>query len=535
MTPDRVRFRRSALAIASALLLLTTGCGNRVPHADVVAAGNGYGPVDLPPGAAGPASGAAAPGATAAAPGSTAPGAPAAAPGTADNPLAPAGVPGGATPGAAGPSGIKNGAPASGAAAAPCPSALSPIVLGQTLASSGLVGAAYAGMRPGLAAWAKDVNSRGGVQCHPIQLIQLDDGSDPARVAANWNTLIHDRGAVAMVGAGVSIAIKSLRSSAERDRVPVVGGDGTAQDWIQSPYLFPVGTAPLAAYDGAVVDAARSATNGAPKAGMLYCVEASICSDLKNNHPIAAKRAGAALGPVQPISLTQPDFSSECQTMKAAGVNVIFLAMDGSAGIRTARSCAGLNYYPTFATAAIAVSAAAAADAGLRRNKTFLGSSIVPYTLNDSPGLQAFHQAMQRYAPTTKEDQLTLLGWASGKLFEAALAKVATEARAGNVTTQLILKGLWQLKNERLDGLSPGATFTENAPAKALDCYYGLRLDESGFAAVRGSTLVCFKNDRPVDSPAKPAPRSPSAKSFNEQQVLTRRTESAVGAAERTG
>jgi branched-chain amino acid transport system substrate-binding protein len=377
---------------------------------------------------------------------------------------------------------------------------LAPVVLGQTLASSGLVGASIAGLRTGLAVWARDINARGGLQCHPVQVIQLDDASDPARVSANWNQLIHDRGAVALVGGGVPIAIAALRTAAERDKVPVVGGDVTAVDWVQSPYLFPTGGTPLTSYDGGVIDAAKVA-KGPLKAGIFYCVEASICTGLKNNLPKSAQRAGAALGPVTAVSLTQPDFTSECQSMKAAGVNIIFFGLDGSASIRAARSCASLNYFPTIATGAIAVSAAAAADQGLRRNVTFLGSGVVPYTTTDTPGIKAFHAATKQYAPSAPEDQQTLLGWAAGKLLEAALAKESAKARAGAITTEMILDGLWQLKNEKLDGLSPGATFTKGAPAKSIDCYYGLRLDDKGFSAANGgSKPVCFGADKKLEA-----------------------------------
>jgi branched-chain amino acid transport system substrate-binding protein len=363
-------------------------------------------------------------------------------------------------------------------------------VLGQTLASSGLVGASIAGIRTGLAIWAKDVNSRGGVQCHPVQLIQLDDGSDPARVSANWSSM-KERGAIAMVGAGVPIAIAALRSAAERDRIPVVGGDVVAGDWAQSPYLFPPGAAPLTANDGALVQAAKAAP-GADKTGIFYCVEASICSVLKNNFPTSTQRANATLGPIQAVSLTQPDFTSECQTMKSAGVNTLFLALDGSAIIRAVRSCASLNYFPTIATGAVGVSAAAAADAGVRRNGMYLGNGVVPFMTTDTPGIRAFHDAFARYAPSTPEEQQALLGWSAGKLFEAALAKVAGKARAGDVSTQLVLEGLWQLKNEKLNGLGPGVSFAQGHPATVLECYYAIRLDGKGFSAPQGSRLDCF-------------------------------------------
>ncbi|HUR75359.1 MAG TPA: ABC transporter substrate-binding protein [Sporichthya sp.] len=514
------RNKRTTIAIAAVSLALVAGCGNRVDHDAVVAVGNGYGPVDaerdnqgaLVPGTAtGP--GVVAPGAVD--PGAVAPGA-----------VAPGAVgPGGATPAADGTAstapGTKPGsAPGATAvtASTACTQQLAPVVIGQTLASSGLVGAAIAGLRTGLAVWVKDINARGGLQCHPVQLTQLDDASDPARVSANWNQLVKDRGAVAIVGGGVPIAIAALRTSAERDKVPVVGGDVTAVDWVQSPYLFPTGGTPLTSYDGGVIDAAKVA-KGPLKAGIFYCVEASICTGLKNNLPKSAERAGAALGPITAVSLTQPDFTSECQTMKAAGVNIIFFGLDGSASIRAARSCASLNYFPTIATGAIAVSAAAAADAGLRRNVTFLGSGVVPYMTTDTPGIKAFHDATKRYAPTAPEDQQTLLGWGAGKLLEAALTKVSAKARGGNITTQMILEGLWQLKNEKLDGLSPGATFTQGSPAKSIDCYYGLRLDDKGFGAPNGSKPVCFGADKKLESGAA-APAAPAAGKADAAQEL---------------
>jgi branched-chain amino acid transport system substrate-binding protein len=247
----------------------------------------------------------------------------------------------------------------------------------------------------------------------------------------------------------------------------------------------------LTANDGALVYAARAA-EGTDKAGIFYCVEASICSTLKNNFPRSAQRAAAVQGPIQAVSLTQPDFTSECQTMKAAGVNTLFLALDGSAIIRAVRSCASLNYFPTIATGAVGVSAAVSIDAGVRRNGMYLGNGIVPFTTTDTPAIQAFHAAFKQYAPSAPEEQQALLGWTAGKLFEAALAKVAAEARAGDVTTALILEGLWQLKNEKLGGLGPGVSFVKEQPAKTLECYYPIKLDGQGFSAPAGSKVQCF-------------------------------------------
>jgi len=514
------------LAAATALsLMLVGGCGgSRVAHDRVVQVGNGYGPAAAAAAAAAaPASGtttadaapaARAPVTTGSAPTGTGPtspnGQPAAAAaqapvagGAAGQPVVTGqGVVGGRADAARNPV-------AAAAAPAACAANLAPIAIGETLAASGLVGAAIAGLRTGLAVWARAVNARGGVECHPVQLTQLDDASDPAKVSANWNTMVHDKGAIAILAVGVPIAIAALRSAAERDQIPVVGGDITAEDWVNSPFLFPTGGAPLTSYDGGVIEAAATVRDN-PKAGLFYCVEASICTGLKNNFPHSVARAKAASGPLLAVSLTQPDYTSECQQMKSAGVNIIFFGLDGSASIRAARSCASLNYHPTIATGAIAVSAAAAQDQGLRRDNTYLGSGVVPYTTTDTAGIKAFHAAMARYAPSNPEDQQTLLGWASGKLFEAALAKVAAKARAGSVTTSMVLEGLWQLKDEKLGGLSPGATFAKGQHAKLVDCYYPLKLDPKGFSAPKGSTPVCYgSGNTAVGAAAPPAAFAP--------------------------
>jgi branched-chain amino acid transport system substrate-binding protein len=368
-------------------LTLAAGCGTQVDDHRIVAVGNGYNaqasavPVGTDVGAvtapgAIPAAGAANTGAVAPGTVGTAPAA-----GAAGSTTTPAGA------GVKTDSGAKPGAVAArGAAAgpAPCTKPLSPIVLGQTLATSGLIGSTIGNLRQGVAIWAKDVNARGGIECHPVQVTSLDDGSDSARVASNWNTL-KAKGMVAMIGAGEPITIGALRASAERDKIPVIGGDVVALDWFQSPFIFPQGGDSLSAYDGSTVEAAK-AVPGAKTAGIIYCVEASVCTDIKNNFPNSARLAGLTAAVSKAVSLTQSDYTAECQAFKDAKVDVLWLALDGSANTRLARSCAQLNYFPQLATSAIGIPPAAAADPALQKNTVYLGGQNVPFTTTDTPG-----------------------------------------------------------------------------------------------------------------------------------------------------
>jgi hypothetical protein len=56
----------------------------------------------------------------------------------------------------------------------------------------------------------------------------------------------------------------------------------------------------------------------------------------------------------------------------------------------------------------------------------------------------------------------------------------------------MVLDGLWQLKDEKLGGLTPGATFVKGDHAVIDDCYYPLKLDPKGFSAPKGSKPVCY-------------------------------------------
>jgi branched-chain amino acid transport system substrate-binding protein len=496
------RLREVALGVTA--LALVAGCGgSQVDHERVVAAGNGGG--QTVGGAAAIDNGAPVTGNAAGAPVVPAPvtsgasgavaGAPPAggaiAPGTGEVPKARASSAAGAT-GKAGGAGAGTGAGTSGTTAvAACAKALSPIRLGQVTTTSGLVGSSLGGMRIGLQVWASYVNSLGGVQCHPIELTSLDDGSDSSRVAANWNQLMKVKGAVACVACGNPIPIGALRSAAERDKIAVVGGDLTSMDWYRSPYLFPQGGGGFASYDGSFIEAARVAKTGA--VGLLYCVEASVCTDIKNNFPASVARSGLAAGPVKAISITQPDYTAECKTMKDANVRVIFMAADGAGIARMARSCASIAYQPILASGSIGTPGSAGNDPTLQRNELYLGTPVAPYLSTDVPGVTEWQNAMKRFAPNQALEQSMLLAWGAGKLFEAALAKVADQARAGDVTKDLVLKGLWQIKNEKLGGISPGVSFNQDKPATYVDCYYTLKITKGGWNAPRGSAAACFK------------------------------------------
>lgn len=371
-----------------------------------------------------------------------------------------------------------------------CTRPLEPVVLGQTAPSSGIIGATHANLRSGLALWVRAVNARGGVQCHPVQMFQMDDGADPARVVSNLTELVKTKKVVAIVGIGIPTTLPAAKKFAEQNKMPFIGGDLTEPAWFGSPWLFPQGGSSLAEYAGALKAAADSVQ--ATKVGLVYCVEASICGTINANFEAMAKSAGVDVVLRKVASITATDYTSECQAMRSAGAEIVFYGLDGSGAGRMARSCRALGYDHPVAAAALAVSGPASEDQYLQAQGVFLGTATAPFRATDTPGAREFQQAYAAYAQGSSIDQNSMNAWASGKLLEAALGKVSEQARSGPITTALVLEGLAKIRNETLDGLAPGLTFNRGAPPARTDCFYTLTITSEGYQAPKGSAKECL-------------------------------------------
>jgi branched-chain amino acid transport system substrate-binding protein len=373
----------------------------------------------------------------------------------------------------------------------PCKATLAPVPLGQTAPTSGIIGASTANLRTGLALWVRFVNTHGGVQCHPVEMYQMDDGADPARVTSNLTELVRSHHVVAIIAAGIPTTFPAGQTFADKNKIPFVGGDLIEPAWFNDPWMFPQGGSALAAYTGGIREAARSVK--ATTAGLIYCVEASICGTINKNFEAMAAQSGLKTVLRKVSSITNPDYTAECQAMKSAKAEVVFYSLEGAGSGRLSRSCRALNYSPPVATAALAVSATAAEDPNLRAQGVYLGTGDAPFTASDTPGTKEFQAAYNTYAPGSQVDEDSINAWTSGKLFEAAIANVYEQARNGPITTQMVLDGLWKVDGDTLNGLAPPLKFNKGVPATQNDCYFSLTITEKGYGSPKGSKYECFK------------------------------------------
>ncbi|MGQ0629634.1 MAG: ABC transporter substrate-binding protein [Sporichthyaceae bacterium] len=487
-------------AVVALSALLATGCGTRADDAEIVA-GAGGGPADLPPAVLDRVRAAlgGVPGAPVASTAPGAPGAPAAAreSGSGQLPTAPVGKPG-KSPGTGGqPATPANQAAPKGAdtaiAARPaaCTTVGTPIPIGQVGSFSGVAGPITASARTALAVWAKHINAQGGLACHPVEIFVADDGADATRAASAVAQLVNDRKVVALVATFSSLSMTGLIDGVEKAKIPVVGGDLLALEWNSHPLLFPQGAGLEGQAGGAIQ---QLVSQGKTKLGLLYCVEASACTTGAKIIPERAKAFGAEIVYSTPVSLTQTDFTAQCQNAKNAGVQALGVAVDGSSIGRVARSCAALGYFPPLISNGLVISPAQAEDPGIRKNTLFTASSNAPWMRTDTPGQKEYAAALAQYAPGLETDGASMATWSAATLFAAAISKLGDDAIGRPITTADVFTGLGRIKNETLGGLAPPITFSPNQKFAPLSrCVYFELLTVEGWTAPLGSQPLCSK------------------------------------------
>lgn len=364
-----------------------------------------------------------------------------------------------------------------------------PLPIGQVGNFSGVAGPVTASARTALAVWVKSVNARGGVACHPVLLYSMDDGGDSGKAAAAVQRLVEEKKVQALVAVYSPLSFNGILSGVNRAKVPVIGGDLAGFSWNSEPYLFPQGAGLRDVVRGGLQQAVAT---GLTKVALLYCVEASACTIDAKVIPEEMAKAGGAIVYSSPVSLTQTDFTAQCQNAKSAGAQALRVAADGSTIGRVARSCAALGYHPKLIGVNIVISPAQAADGFIRANTFLVSSANAPWTRTDTPGQLEFHAALKQFAPNLTPDGNAMAAWASGALFEAAVDRLGPQARSTPITTATILAGLGAIENETLGGLAPPITFAPNQKAAPrLNCVYVELLTTEGWTTPRGSRPLC--------------------------------------------
>jgi branched-chain amino acid transport system substrate-binding protein len=385
---------------------------------------------------------------------------------------------------AAGPPPTQDGAAVAPGAPPPAGAARSPVVVGSVGNYSGPAGNSQAPGATALQVFARYVNDRGGVAGHPVKVIVVDDGSDPARHKAAIRDLVETHGVLAFVANLASITAPAGRAYLEEKQVPVIGGEVSTPIWFESPMFFPEGPNYRSLIRGMAL-AGKRLSDGKTKLGAMTCQEAEVCSNVDRWLFDEGFGQQAGLQPVYRgrISLTQPDFTAECLAARNAGVELLNVTGDPNTVGRVAASCDRQNYHPVFLQHSATVDNNTANAVG-GKLKALLVTLTFPWVATGTPALDEYHAAMRTYK--TAPSAATSMGWASAKLFARAASGLGEPP-----TRAQLFDGLYSLKDETLGGLAVPLNFRRGQPAVDSGCWFVLQAADGKWQAPRQAAPDC--------------------------------------------
>jgi branched-chain amino acid transport system substrate-binding protein len=378
-------------------------------------------------------------------------------------------------------SGASSAGPAPGAAQG----AGSTISLGNVGSYSGVIGAVFAGAEPALGVWQDYVNAHGGLNGHPVHIYFADDGGDPSTSVSEVEQEVTQDHVIAFVGNFYPLTVNASEPYLLQQNIPVIGGDSNANEWWQSPVLFPQGSGALNPSIEAEFTIGAAVARGYNKMAVLYCVEDPGCATTVS----AFEKPGSAVDGAttvysSSISLTQPDFTAQCVDAKQSGATFVYFAGDSDSLNRMVGDCVAQGYNPIYDIDSLAVTSDLTSDPHL--DGLLAGQSDFPWVDSFTPAQTTYQQAMKTYAPSLQGSASTAAEWTAGMLVVAADKDITSTP-----TSAEFFEGLWSIKDDNLGGLAPPLTFTQNAPATPSYCFFLMTIQNQQFVDLNNGNSQC--------------------------------------------
>ncbi|HYH49871.1 MAG TPA: ABC transporter substrate-binding protein [Acidimicrobiia bacterium] len=370
------------------------------------------------------------------------------------------------------------GVPAPGSPAAPAKGDNSPVRIGAICNCSGPAGSSLAPPLDALRAWVQYTNAKGGINGHPIELIVVDDRSDPSRARAAAQDMVENRGVVAIIPFAV-LTHSGLGPYVKEKRIPLIGGDHASENYCTNEMYFPQGTCREGWAWGGMKALAELFKER--NLGVLVCVESEICPFTLDVAKKYATSLGFKLVYSGQASIASPDFSAQCLSAKSAGVDVLLIQMELNSMRRIGGQCGRQGFKPKYGS--------------FQQDETFLsvpeyegmplGNQTFSYSY-EGPETAEFRKALAQYAPQASNGGYFSNAWAAAKTFEKAASQVK-----GPITSAAILEQLWTFKNETLANLTVPMTFVKDQPTVPPFCVYVTTVGKGKVDAPFGLKPLC--------------------------------------------
>ncbi|MEY2478272.1 MAG: branched-chain amino acid transport system substrate-binding protein [Actinomycetota bacterium] len=331
------------------------------------------------------------------------------------------------------------------------------ILLGSFGAESGVLGAVSGPAPPAIRAWVPYINSHGGINGHPVRVIQADDGADPSRSQSIVRKMVEEDKVVAFFST-YSFTTSAVLPYLEQKKVPILGTIGADAGEDHSPMVF---KPELGSDEGNAWSFISPLDEAMPpdkrKVAILYCREAAVCAAQKDQFAKLLPFKGLTVVYEAEASLAQPDYTAEVLGARNAGADIIANLLDSASVIRVAQAVERQQGYRPVLSGSHNLDQDLLLQGGDRLKGTIIASRQPAY--HTSPLLKFYRDAMAQYQPRGTKGSLGAGTFSAGKLLADVIGKGLPD---GQVTSADFLKALLTtVKNETLGGLYPGITFGE--------------------------------------------------------------------------
>ena len=367
-----------------------------------------------------------------------------------------------------------------------CTAQLPTIAIGSVGEQSGIAGAAVADGPRAVAAWVNYINAQGGVACHPLKYVIADDGGSPSQNQSLTEQLVQQDHVVAFVQNDAALAAAGSESYLASNDIPVIGSEGAEQFYYQHPNFFPESASGNALVYSVFAGLAQVLTpSQRAHVGVLSCVEVAGCVAYGQQAPSDTRQLGMTLVYNGTGSLSAPNFTSQCEAAKNAGVTAFLLALDPNSIHRVASSCAGISFHPQLANPGQTTTPDLASDPNLDGLDTELG--YAPWMATNIPQVALYQKVMGQYGAGVQLDGSSIQGWVTAQMFLAGVSNLP----AGNITSAQVLAGMDSIKNDDLGGITNPLTFTAGQDAPVGICWFQVKLEHGTFVSPNDGQRAC--------------------------------------------
>jgi len=346
-----------------------------------------------------------------------------------------------------------------------------PVVVGEICSCTGPLASTALQSVPVLQSWADWTNAHGGLNGHPVQLMEVNDLTTPGVAIGQIQKFIQSDHVAAIFDN--SQVDSDFVAEAAAANVPLIGTPDTDLTYSSTDSFDP---GPTLNYGDTGQLLGIKYLTPYKKEAVFYAVESSAAAVATNVEGVVGKRYGITVTYTSGISFSAPSYTAQCLAAKQTGAQILEVGDAGIIQIKAADDCAAQGWHPPEIVAS--VDSAMQADPNF---KTMIASQQdVPYFVHNA-ATKTYYEAIDKYGPTVQSDpnygQEAIFAWAEGELLGAAI-KAAAPSSGTTVTAAVVKKGLYHLPaNETLGGLLAQATNYKKGVFANFSCidYIGVK------------------------------------------------------------